>query len=253
MKPTFYHNDRLRLGTLSGQHNAVNNPVRRVADGSITLPYLATSGTTPTGAIETRIASGFADPQNPTHLVIPRAAATLSGYRILVHSEDLDGSNQDVRLDVTSTSGESAVYTLSGGTARRVWRITFSGVSGQALLQTYEIMLADEYQAARPPLVGVDRIRGRQYTRIPIQGSQAFVKREGPRLRRTRYTIPLISGTEIDGLRSFIDSIEGGNPFFHIDDLGDQYFAEMMGEGADEADEAGVYEVDITVQEIKVD
>ena len=253
MRPKFYHNDRLRLGTLSGQYNGLTNPVRRVADGSITVSYLATSGATPTGAFETRIASGFADPQNPTHFVIPRGTPTLSGYRIIIQSEDLDGSNQAVRLDVTTTSGEYGVFTLSGGTARRVWRITISGTASMVPLRLFEAMLADEYETARSPIVGVQRIRSRQFTRIPIVGSQAFVKRDGPRLRRTRYTIPLVSGTEIDGLRTFIDSIEGGNPFFHIDDLGDAYFAELLGEGASEPDDAGVYFVEMEIQEIKVD
>lgn len=253
MRPKFYHNDRLRLGTISGQYNSLTNPVRRVADGSITVFYLATSGTTPTGVFETRIASGFADPQNPTHFVIPRALPTLSGYRLIVHSEDLDGANQAVRLDITTTSGEHGVFTLSGGAARRVWRITISGTASMIPLQLFEAMLADEYETARPPIVGVQRIRSRQFTRIPILGSQAFVKRGGPRLRRTQYSIPLISGIEIDGLRTFIDSIEGGNPFFLIDDLGDAYFAELLGEGAGEDDEAGVYAVTMAVQEIRVD
>lgn len=255
MIPKFYHSDRLRLGTLSGQFSSVTNPVRRIADGSITLSYIATSGATPTGTFETRITSGQGSAENPTHFVIARGTPSVSGYRVIVTSEDLDGTNSATRLDVTLTSGVTyTVQALSGGVARRVWRVLLSG-TGSTIppLRLFEAMLADEYQPARQHQVGVRRQRVRQFTRIELPGTQAFVKRDGPRLLATSYALILVSGSEIDGLHTFLDAIEGGEPVFHTDDLGQNYFAEVMGTGPEEEDEAGVYSLDLQVQEIGVD
>jgi hypothetical protein len=252
MRPKFYYNDRWRLGTLSGSEDGALNPVERVADSSIGLAYIATSGGTAPGVIETVMPSGVT--VNPTHFVMARST-DLDDCRLIVESEDPNGGNNAVRLDVTiSATTTSGVWTLSGGTARAVWRLTLSGTgAGSPAVSVYEMQLADEPIMPRSNEVGVSRDWLRQFRRQAIPGGEPFVVREGPRLRRTQYQFVVISGAELTSLQSFVEDIEGGQAFFHVDDLGQEYWAELGTQTQPFRDEAGVYAVAMTVLEVAVD
>lgn len=249
MVPKFYYNDRFRLGTLSGSNATGLNPVERVSDGFMGMAYAATSGVTPSGIVQVTLTEADV----PHSLVIAKASM-LSGYRLILESEDVGGGNNAVRVDETVpvvTGITSVVYAISGGSAaRRVWRLTMSGVSGQSPLQLYEGMLADLQDMPRSNSVGVTRTRVRQFTRTPVPGGQAFVVRDGPRLRRTRYSFVVVSGSEVTGLEQFVDGIDGGEAFFHIDDRGAQYMAELLTPDQVFDDSAGTFSVDMTVQEV---
>lgn len=251
MQPKFYYNDRFRLGTLSGSTDTDLNPVERVADSSIGLPYIVTSGSPPVGIVEVTLASGNA--QNPTHFVVGRST-DLDGYRLIVESEDIGGGNNAVRLDTTlSAATLQGVWTLSGGSARAIWRLTISGTGVLDPVQLYEAMLADEQAMPRSNEVGVDRDYIRQFKRQAVPGGEPFVVREGPRLRRTDYQFTVLSGSEITALENFVDTIEGGEAFYHIDDLGQEYWAELGSQTQPFRDEAGVYFVSLAVLEVAVD
>lgn len=250
MRPKFYYNDRFKLGTLSGSLDTNINPVERAADADMGMYYVATSGTPPSGVVQVTLPSDAL----PHSLVIAKAAA-LSGYRLILESEDVGGGNNAVRVDETTGSGTSAVYAVSGGggSARRVWRLTMSGTSGLSPLWLYEAMLADLQLMPRSNAVGVERTRVRQFTRTPIPGGTPFVKRDGPRLRRTGYSFTVVSGSEVAGLEQFVDGIDGGEFFFHVDDRGEQYMAELLNPGQVFDDEAGVFSVRMSVQEVESD
>lgn len=250
MRPKFYYNDRFRLGTLSGSEATSVNPVERVADGDMGLYYQATCGATPSGIVQVELPSDML----PSALVIAKAT-TLSGYRIILESEDVGGGNSAVRVDEVVSSGiTSVVYAVSGGgAARRVWRLTMSGTIGLPVIWLYEAMLADEQLMPRSNEVGVERARVRQYSRVAIPGGTPFTKRDGPRLRRTGYAFVVLSGSEVQGLEDFVDGIEGGEFFFHVDDRGEQYMAELLNPGQVFADQAGVFNVRMSVQEVESD
>ncbi len=251
MKPKFYVNDRLRKGTLSGSEDDSRNPEERLADGSITLGYTATTGTTPSGEYQVAISGeAFA----PEALVIARADA-LSGTTFQVISETLAGASTLVVAsgDVTGSPSNFVLAIPSGATPREVWRVQVTGPTSGTQVTIYESMLADLVELDRLPQVGISRVRIRQFTRTAIPGGQPFVKRDGPNLRRTGYSYILTSGTEIEEMRGLITALAGGEFFFHVDDLGAQYWAEVMGDGLDEADEAGVSSAGLTVQEVASD
>ncbi len=254
MRPKFYYNDRFRLGPLSGSTMADDNPVARIADGDVGLYYLVTSGDPPVGVLQLTMPSG--DPVGPTHLVIGKAS-NLNGYRLTLVSEDVDGGNQNNRVlvDLATDTYNYVVEVIGPAwSPRSVWRLTISGLtSGMEPAKLYEAMLADEQEMPRSNEVGVERTRVRQFTRIPVPGGTPFTKRDGPRLRRTGYSFKVLDGAEVAAMEAFVDAIEGGEFFFHIDDRAEQYMAELAGPGQVFSDTAGVYSINMTVQEVESD
>lgn len=248
-RPIVYYDNLFSEGTLSGSNSTASNPVRQVADGSINLDYQVTSGVTPSGEFQVTLGAARA----PEALVLARGEV-LSGMRFILESEDADGSNNATVLDFTLQADTDRFASgISGATARRVWRLTISGLSGQAQAQAHEIMLAEQLTLSRSPLLGVDRTRVRQFTRIPVPGGQPFVKRDGPRLRRTAYQFILSSGSQVTDVEDFVDAVEGGQAFFLSDDLGQQYFAELLGSDVQFDDQAGEYGVSLAFLEVRAD
>jgi len=246
--PTFYHSNILPLGTLSGSQDSVTNPVGRVADGDIGLVYVFTTGDPPVGAVQVTVSGAVL----PVALVIARATQ-VSGYRLIVESEDVGGGNNAVRVDELLDDISNAVYLISGSAIpREVWRITLSGVSGLAAAKVYEMQLAYEFQFAIPPQVGVDRLRIRQMTRIEIPGGQAFTQKLGPVLLQNTYDYVATSGDEISELEAFVESIDDGASVFHVDDRGAQYWAEVFAKDFALDDQAGVYFASVTTREVRV-
>ncbi len=250
MRPKFYHNDRFRLGTLSGSTNSPTNPMARACDGDVGLYYVLTSGSPPFGRLEVELPTT----EIPYALVISKAAQ-LSGCQILLESTTLARATWATRVNELASGAVSEVFVVSGdsGLARHVWRLTVSGVTVSGQLQLYEAMLADLQEMPRSNEVGVERTRVRQYTRIPIPGGAPFVKRDGPRLRRTGYSFTVLDGAEVQALEAFVDSVDGGEFFFHVDDRGEQYVAELANPGQVFTDTAGVYSISMVVQEVETD
>lgn len=249
MIPRFYFNDRFRLGTLSGSAATTLNSVRRIADGSITLPYALTSGVTPSGIVQVTLASADA----PPYFVIARANI-LSGYTFVLEKEDVGGGNNETVLSETLTSGTNVVIEISGSaTARAVWRLTATAASGATALRVFEMGLMDRELMPRSNEVGVQRADMRQFRRTDIPGSEPFVVGEGPSRRRTAYSFIVVSGAEVTGVRDFILGTARGEHFMHTDDLGRSYWCEMPDSAAPMSDEAGVYSWQVTVQEVATD
>lgn len=249
-RPVIYYDNLFSIGTLSGEHSTTDNPVRQVGDGSINLDYQVTSGTTPTGFFQVTLPTA----QAPDALVFARAEL-VSGHRIILESEDVGGGNNATILDFTLTSGvDRLVSGITGATARRVWRLTISGVqAGLSQAQVHEAMLATKLELPRSPIVGVERARMRQFTRVPVPGGQPFVKRDGPRLRRTGYTFALTSGTQVSDVETFVDAVDGGQAFFLVDDLQQSYFAELLGTDVGFDDQAGEFGLQLTFLEVRAD
>lgn len=249
MIPRFYYNDRFRLGVLSGSESTTLNPVRRVADGSITLPYAATSGVTPSGIVLVTLASA----DDPTHFIVARASI-LSGYTFKLEKEDVGGGNNETVLNETLTSGINAILTISGSaTKRKVWRLTVMAASGATPIKIFEMGLMDKELMPRSNEVGVTRTDMLQFTRTEIPGSEPFTVGDGPSRIRTNYSFVVISGAEVTGVRNFILGVSRGEHFMHTDDLGRSYWSEMPGKDVPMNDEAGLYRWSVTVQEVATD
>jgi hypothetical protein len=248
VKPIAYHSNLFALGTLSGTYDSVTNPVRRIADGSINLPYTLASGATPTGQVLVTLTSA----QLPEALAVPYSPATMSGLRFILESGPAAGGPWTTVLDVTQGDVDRFVeeFTTSGQVA---WRLTVSGTPGLPSFRPHEVMLAFKVEFPRTPQVGVARTRVRQYTRLPIPGGQPFVKRDGPRLRRTRYVCVAVSGSEVASMEELADALEGGQAFYFVDDLAQEYFAEMPEAEINFEDAAGVYTIQPVVLEVRAD
>lgn len=249
MRPAFYYNDRFRLGTLFGSAASTINPVRRVADGSITVGYVPTTGDPPSGTV--LVILDTAD--YPTHFVIPRANA-LSGYRFILQKADVGGGNLVTVLDESLTSGTTAILALSGDTTpRRVWGLTVSGLAGADLLRVFELGLMDKQLMPRSNSVGVKRSNIRQYGRIDIPGSEPFTIGQGPKRRADAYAFVVVSGAEEVGVQAFIDGIDRGQHFMHTNDRGVSYWAEIVSKDIALDDTAGVNNWNVVVQEVATD
>jgi hypothetical protein len=244
------YGNMLASGALSGSQDAFANPVRRVADGSINLPYEATSGSPISGTFEVEVASAAV----PDSLVIPRGLLP-SGLVVSLVSEDPGGANQ--ALVLTSALAASADFFVadlpSGATPRQVWRVVLSGVSGSEQALVYEATLCSRFEATRRPEVGVARSRERQFTRISVPGGQPFVKRDGPVLRGARYRFPAVSGLDVGEFYTFVEAVEGGAAFTLEDDLGAAFWAELSGSSQPFPDEAGFYRIELGFLEIRAD
>lgn len=248
MRPITYYGNLFSLGTLSGSNSTSSNSVARIADGSISLDYQLTSGLTPSGDIQVTLSTA----QTASALTVPSGLA-VSGHRFILESEDVGGGNNATILDFTlsSTSG-TFVREFSGATARKVWRLTVSGTLSGSQFTTREVTLSDKLQFPRSPAVGVPRSSVRQFSRINIPGGQPFVKRDGPKLKRTAYTFVVLSGAERDSIDTWIEGIEGGEAFYFIDDEAGEYWAEVPDPPIPFQDEAGVHNLIMTFQEIAV-
>lgn len=255
MKPIVFYDNLMLSGSVSGTEQSTDNVVREVADGSINLGYTVASDVSPTlqsGSVTLVLVSA----QLPVTFILPKCELQ-SGHTLKLQSMTDVGGTDTVDLITQTFSGETRFFKqdLPATSGQFVWRVLISGASGLEPPLVHEIQLATtKYQVARPAQVLVDRTRVRQFTRIPVPGGQPFVKRDGPRLRRYGYTFILVSGAaEIAPARDFIDAVEGGEAFTLQDDLGDCYWAELLGNDISEADSAGVSTLRLTFQEIKVD
>ena len=247
-RPIVYHSNLFSSpGTLSGTHDANDNLVGRVADGSVNLAYDASTVAITSGVMQVILTTAA----RPDALVLARAGA-ISGARFILESEDVGGGNNATELDfVPANNTVPLVQTISGGTARQVWRLTVSG--GTPPVQLYEAQLATQYQVPRSPELQVTRTRVRQFTRVPVAGGQPFVKRNGPGLRRTLCTFVLISGTEVTEAEAFVDAVEGGQAFTLVDDRAETYWAELLESDVAFNDNAGIFTVSLTFQEISAE
>lgn len=255
MKPIVYFGNLMLSGTLTGSNESTSNPVREVADGSINLGYILTEDVSPTlHSGSATVEMGVA--RVPTTLVLPKCLLQSGMTLRLFGADDTAGTNQTNPVTQLFTA-ETRFFLAelpSGSAAKKVWTLSVSGVSGLVPAQTHEIQLASSRsEFDRPPQVGVTRVRVLQYTRIAVPGGQPFVKREGPRLRRTEFTFLLTSGAEIDEVHAFVDGVDGGGAFTLTDDLGQSYWAELLGNDVGETDEAGVFTWRPTFQEIAVE
>lgn len=251
MRPSIYYGNLFAEGTLSGGQDTTTNPVRRVADGSVNLDYsIMSGGAVTSGWVAVAMGSGVV----PDALVFPKCSI-VSGHMFSLESEDLDQSNRTTVLSYTASGTlDRLVLHLSGGeTPRRVWRLWVSGVSGLDAMTAREVQLATRLQFPRSVEVGVGRTLVRQFTRLPIPGGQPYTKRDGPALRRTRWTFSIISGSEVSGMQTWVRAVEGGSSFTVTDDLGDTYWSELLGPDQPFSDRAGVYGVDMTIQEVRAD
>jgi hypothetical protein len=247
-----YYDNLFSLGPLTGTNSSDDNPASRIGDGSINLNYALTSGTNiVSGEVEVTLTSG----QAPQALVLA-LGVVVSGHRFILESEDVGGGNNATVLDFTVSGNQSRFIQdiTPATTARRVWRLTVSGtVSGLAQMEASELQLATKVTMPRTPQVSVRRSRVRQFTRLDVPGGQPFTKRDGPNLRRTQMTVIATSGSELDTLTTFVEAIEGGESFTLVDDLGDQYWAELPQGEVPFPDEAGVYALEWTFREVNRD
>lgn len=251
MRPIIYHSNSFALGTLSGERDTNLNPVERVADGSVNLPYEAATTTIVSSAIQVTLPTA----DRPDVLALARVdPGSAASVRFILESEDVGGGNNATELDFTVSGFASpTVQTIPGGTARRVWRLTVSGIDGFGPVDVYEMQLATQYQIPRSHEVLVDRARIRQYTRVPIAGGQPFVKRDGPTLRRSLYTVVLVSGAQVSGAEALVDALDGGQSFTFTDDRSETYWAELLGQETPLPDEAGIYRWSPLFQEVNAE
>lgn len=253
-RPIFYHGNYLLSGTVTGSNDSAANPVRKVHDGSINLPYVFSVDVDPTTQ-SGQVTVDLTTRELPAALSLPKCAL-LSGHTVKLQS--MTNTAGDGTVDVI-TSGLTApqnflLAELPVASGNFVWRVVISGASGLVTPKVNEVQLAStKTQLPRSPEVAVSREHVRQFTRMPVPGGQPFVKRDGPMLRLVRYQFRSVQGTETNALRSFVQDIEGGSAFTMTSDLEESYWAELLAPTVPEEDEAGVSQWTLTPQEIKVD
>jgi hypothetical protein len=252
----YYGNFYIASGTLSGTNTdtaSVKSAVRRVADADLSLAYQLVSGDP--GAI-TGVVSGqvalYSDGVVPTGFVMVHGEL-LSGFVATLWSEDTGAVNPQTHDSRTLTSDAPyhfAISGVSGGTEQ--WRYSLSGTtSGLGIPHLHELLLGTRYQFPRSPQVNVQRSIVRRFTRHEIPGGQPFVFKQGTNLRETLYTFQVISGTEVDNLRAFVSGVEGGEPFFLVDDLEEAYWAELVQGNVTFSDDFGLWEAQLGFREVK--
>ena len=244
-RPVAYHSNLFSVGTLSGDNASNSNPVGRVADGSVNLPYVSHDAPAVSGGVAVTLATAG----RPDALVLVRSDFGSAGFRL--ESDDVGGGSGAIELTGTHSSTQPQVVELASGTDRRVWTLT--AIQGGGGVSWYEAQLATKYQLPRSPDLQVTRTKVRQFTRIPVAGGQPFVKRDGPGLRRTLYTFVLISGTEVTEAEAFVDAVGGGQAFTFTDDREETYWAELLDGSVTFQDTAGVFTVSLTFQEISAE
>ena len=252
MIPIIYYGNALLSGSLSGENDSSANPVARVRDGSVNLPYThVLSGASRLDTVAVVLTSAV----QPDSIAFPKCALT-SGVRVQVwQASGIGAPDLNEVLDETLPSDTSFYLAdLSATSGNLTWIVGISATAQQPLPQyVHEILLARKYTPPRSPEVSVTRTRLRQFTRLPIPGGQPFTKRDGPMLRNTLYSFVVLSGAEVDALRNFISEIDGGQSFVITDDLGSSYWAELIGSNVPEQDDAGVSSISLQFQEVKVE
>lgn len=251
--PLVYYNNRLAAAdTLSGSETSDGNPVRRVADGDLTLKYYLfdSPGDPVSGTVHATLSTATL----PTHFVQARATA-VSGYTVKVFSSDVGGGNEAQHLEQALSGDDSFVVALSGAdTARRCWWIEYSTeVSGLGACNLYEVMLADELALPRPPEAGVSRTIVQNYRQMEVPGAASFKLRLGEDYRRVGYSLYLVSGSEVSGVETFLQTNDGGEPFWFVDDLGSEYWAELQGPAHAFDDRAGIYGYGLVINEVPLE
>jgi hypothetical protein len=256
MRPIIYYGNVFAFGVLSGTNTEVNEPtgaVRRVSDADLSNPYQIVDGdpSTVEGIVSGEVAV-FTDGSLPTGFAMV-IGSQLSGFQARLLSEDIGGGAAQVHDSRTLSGNDAyhfAVTPLSSG--NQVWRYELSGTtSGIGIPQLNEIMLGVRYQLPRSPEVGVGRTKQRRFDRLAIPGGQPFLFRQGSALRQRAFRFYLISGTETEELDDFLDGVDGGDPFFLVDDHGEGYWAELVGNDQASDDQAGVHLVALTFCEIR--
>lgn len=251
--PKIYYNNRFAAAdVLSGSEASDGNPVRRVADGDLSLKYYLfdSPGDPVSGTVHATMAAATL----PTYFVQARATA-VSGYTIKVFSSDYGGGNQAQHLETTLSGDDSFVEVLSGAdTARRCWWVEYSTeVSGLGACNLYEVMLADQLELPRSPEVGVTRTTVQNYQQMAIPGAASFKLRLGEDYRKVGYSLYLVSGTEVDDVETFLQTNDGGEPFWFVNDLGSEYWAELQGPAHEFDDQAGVYGYGLVINEVPLE
>lgn len=249
--PRIYYHNLFPLGVMSGTNTDEAFPVRRVADADLTLPWPVISGTE-AGTIEAEARTTLASGETREAFVLVKGEG-LSGFVFRVISEDVGGGNSAQHAEATAAGDTPFVLILSGvSTPRRVWRVTISGVtSGLATPTISEMMLASILDFPRRPIVGVQRVTVHQTGRVEIPGGAPFRIRFGQELKRTTYQ--LVAEEDrflLSGFQTFLETNDGGEPFWFVDDLGDSYWAECPGTEYEFDDQAGVYTLGLTVQQV---
>lgn len=255
--PVIYYGNALLSGTLGAELGGAASTLPRVRDGSITLPYILTeSGTTsPSRVGEVNLTLPAAISTTDRALIFPRCDLEES-LRVRLYSRATSGAAASTQAneilaertrfylqDFLVSGQDHAFFEIQG-----VSRGTASGYQ-----YVNEIVIAQKYTLPRSPEVSVTRAKVRQFNRLDVPGSEPFTRRTGPMLRRTSMNFVVLSGSEIDALRGFIDGVEGGSAFTLTDDLGVSYWSELIDADVPEQDEAGVSSVTLTFQEIRVD
>ncbi len=253
--PKFYYSNNFARGTLSGTSSDETNPVRRVSDSDRTLRYTLLDSVGPdvtTGMVDVTLAT--AD-NTRTHFVMVSGFA-LSGWTLDVESEDTDGSNNANHQSYAMSGDEPFVLTLSGiSTARRRWRARLTSVSGITdSPYIYEMMLAKEYTFPSDfrPVIGVARSTVHNYQRLDVPGAAPFKFRLGEDFERVAYTLAMPESS-VSGFNNFLRENDGGEPFWHIDDKGRGYWAELVSLEQAYDDQAGFFTFVVAVQEIPLE
>lgn len=251
--PVIYYGNALLSGTLSGTNDTAATPLRRVRDGSITLPYpLAVSGA---GARTEAVTLTSVSAIQPDTLVIPKCSLS-SGAVLRVYMASAAGG-ADVNYLVSATlpaDTTSYMVDLGATSGNKHWTVDITVGAAQPLVQTVnEIALARKYTLPRSPSVDVRRTRVRQFERTPLPGDQPFTRRQGPVLRRVEYDFIVVSGAELNKLNTLAAGLEGGSAFNFTDDIAETYWAELVQGDITQGDTAGVYGVSLAFQEIGVE
>ena len=252
MIPTIYYDNLFaRVETLHGSQADADNPVRRVADGDLALRYYLFDAP---GSPASGVVSGTLADADTRGYYVQARATSVSGFTVRVYSSDVGGGNQAQHLERVLSGDESFVATLSGvGTARRVWWVEYgTNVSGLGICNLYEIMLARQMVFPRGASVGVARSTQQNYQRMDVPGAASFKLRLGEDYRRVTYNFAATSG-EVAGVTTFLQTNDGGEPFWLVDDLGAGYWAELAESAHDFDDQAGIYLFGVGINEVPLE
>ena len=190
----------------------------------------------------------------PTHFVQARATA-VSGYTVKDFSSDVGGGNQAQHLETVLSGESSFVEGLSGvSTPRRCWWVEYGTEdSGLGACNLYELMLADQLTLPRGPEIGVARTLQQNFQQMQVPGSASFKLRLGDDFRMVAYSYNLVSGSELASMETFLQTNDGGEPFWLIDDHGEGYWAELQANSHGFDDQAGVSAFNLAINEIPLE
>jgi hypothetical protein len=260
MKPLIYYGNLWAQHTLSGTNTASDprGAVRRVADADLSNPYQLVDGDPETieGIVSGQVQM-TTQGLSPTGFAMVRMSQC-SGFIARLISEDVGGGNQTVHDERTLVSDDPYHVALDppDGTGE-VWRFEMVGTtSGIGIPLIHEMLLGTLYEVDAPQ-IGVQRRRQRQSNRLPIPGGQPFWMRFNGQLRCNAYNFVfaeddgVADSFAVEGALAFVEGVEDGGPFFHVDDRGEEYWAELLGESIDFDDQAGVWSVNFVICEVR--